>query len=85
MFFLVVPNIVLLLCLNLIIINQNVTMAVTVKPKNKTASPVKSKSVNLRLLPTLHERGMKYAQFSGLSITALLRNGLDELLRKNNF
>lgn len=60
-------------------------MAATVKPVKKTASPVKSKSVNLRLLPTLHERGMKYAQFSGLSITALLRNGLDELLRKNNF
>ena len=60
-------------------------MPVTKDTQATATPPVKSKSINLRLSSTLQQRAERYADVSGLKITALLRNGLDELLKKLNF
>lgn len=59
-------------------------MPITKTPRPKTKAD-KSKSINLRLTPKLQERALLYSDFTGIKITALLRNGLDELLKKNNY
>jgi len=52
-------------------------------PKNRPTK--KSIRTHLTLGDTLQQRASAYSAKSGLSIPALLRNGLDALLKQNNF
>lgn len=45
----------------------------------------KNRRTNLTLDGKLRERAFAYSEKSGLTVTALLRNGLDLLLKQNNF
>jgi len=55
-------------------------------PKTPIIKPTQTNNrTNLTLGKKLRERALNYSDFSGLSIPALLRNGLDMLLKQNNF
>jgi len=61
-------------------------MATIRKPvPNNSPKPNNNERVNLTLGPKLSSRAIAYSEKSGIKITALLRNGLDLLLKQNNF
>lgn len=53
--------------------------------KTKKSANKASYSQTLQINKTLYERAVSYAAKSGITVTQQLRNGLDELLKKNNF
>lgn len=58
----------------------------SIKSKFPINRPQKKSIVkNLVLGDKLNERALAYSEKSGLKVTALLRNGLDLLLKQNNF
>jgi len=61
-------------------------MAATKKPLTPVkATPPKSARIHLTLGEKLQNRVLSYSDKTGLSVPALLRNGLDLLLKQNNF
>lgn len=51
----------------------------------KAKQQPKNERTNLTLRGKLRERALAYSDKTGFSIPALLRNGLDLLLKQNNF
>lgn len=58
-------------------------MAATKKPT--PGNRPKSKPYNVSLKETLNKRALAYSEKTGFGVPALLRNGLDLLLKQNNF